>query len=308
MVIYTSLPTYFGYDYLIENGGEMKNTGLEFNTFIRIIDASNFKWDLKANISTVDNEIIQIKGNKLISSIIGGEVVNMEGSDAYSFYGFIYKGVFSTQEEATNANLVNDKNIPFQAGDAIFEDISGPDGVPDHVINNYDKTVIGSSMPSVFGGLLTSFSYKRWTLSAIMSFTYGNEIFNYLRCKNEQMTGLENQSKDVLNRWQYDGQVTDVPRALWDDPVGNSAFSTRWIEDGSFMRLKNVFLSYRIPNKFLIFTNAEFYVSASNIFTLSKYLGYDPEFGFSHLQIHQGVDYGMSPQSRQFIAGIRIGL
>ena len=122
------------------------------------------------------------------------------------------------------------------------------------------------------------------------------------------MTGLENQSKDVLNRWQYDGQVTDVPRALWDDPVGNSAFSTRWIEDGSFMRLKNVFLSYRIPNKFLIFTNAEFYVSASNIFTLSKYLGYDPEFGFSHLQIHQGVDYGMSPQSRQFIAGIRIGL
>jgi TonB-linked SusC/RagA family outer membrane protein len=308
MVIYTSLPTYFGYDYLIENGGEMKNTGLEFNTFFRIIDGTNFKWDMKANISTIDNEIIQIKGNKLISEIIGGEVVNMEGADAYSFYGFIYKGVFTTQEEATSANLVNDKNIPFQAGDAIFEDISGPDGVPDHVINNYDKTVIGSSMPSVFGGLLTSFSYKRWTLSAIMSFTYGNEIFNYLRCKNEQMTGLENQSKDVLNRWQYDGQETDVPRALWDDPVGNSAFSTRWIEDGSFMRLKNVFLSYRIPNKFLIFTNAEFYVSASNIFTLSKYLGYDPEFGFSHLQIHQGVDYGMSPLSRQFIAGIRIGL
>lgn len=308
MVIYTPLPTYFGYDYLIENGGEMKNTGLEFNAFVRVIDGSSFKWDLQANISSVDNEIIQIKGNKLISNIIGGELVNMEGSDAYSFYGYIYKGVFSTQEEANNANLVSDKNIPFRAGDAIFEDISGPNGVPDHVINNYDKTPIGSSMPSAFGGLRTSFSYKRWTLSAIISFTYGNEIFNYIRYKNEQMTGLENQSKDVLNRWQYDGQVTDVPRALWDDPVGNSAFSTRWIEDGSFIRLKNVFLSYRIPSKFLIFTNAEFYVSASNIFTLSKYLGYDPEFGFSHLQIHQGVDYGMSPQSRQFIAGIRIGL
>ena len=308
MVIYTPLPTYFGYDYLIENGGKMKNTGLEFNTFVRIIDGSNFKWDMQVNLSSIKNEIISIKGEKLISSIIGGEVVNMEGSPAYSYYGFLFKGVFSTQEEASSANLVNDKNIPFQAGDAIFEDISGPNGEPDHVINNYDKTVIGSSIPSSFGGLFTSFSYKRWTLGAIIQFVYGNEIFNYLRYKNEQMTGLENQSQDVLNRWQYDGQETDVPRALWNDPIGNSAFSSRWIEDGSYMRLKNISLSYRIPNQFLVFTNAEFYISASNIFTLSKYLGYDPEFGFSQLQIHQGIDYGMAPQSRQFIAGIRIGL
>ena len=308
MVIYTPLPTYFGYDYLIENGGKMKNTGLEFNTFVRIIDGSNFKWDMQVNLSSVKNEIISIKGEKLISSIIGGEVVNMEGSPAYSYYGYLFKGVFSTQEEASSASLVSDKNIPFQAGDAIFEDISGPNGEPDHVINNYDKTVIGSSIPSSFGGLFTSFSYKRWTLGAIIQFVYGNEIFNYLRYKNEQMTGLENQSQDVLNRWQYDGQETDVPRALWNDPVGNSAFSNRWIEDGSYMRLKNISLSYRIPNQFLVFTNAEFYISASNIFTLSKYLGYDPEFGFSQLQIHQGIDYGMAPQSRQFIAGIRIGL
>ena len=308
MVIYTPLPTYFGYDYLIENGGKMKNTGLEFNTFVRIIDGSNFKWDMQVNLSSIKNEIISIKGEKLISSIIGGEVVNMEGSPAYSYYGYLFKGVFSTQEEASSASLVSDKNIPFQAGDAIFEDISGPNGEPDHVINNYDKTVIGSSIPSSFGGLFTSFSYKRWTLGAIIQFVYGNEIFNYLRYKNEQMTGLENQSQDVLNRWQYDGQETDVPRALWNDPVGNSAFSNRWIEDGSYMRLKNISLSYRIPNQFLVFTNAEFYISASNIFTLSKYLGYDPEFGFSQLQIHQGIDYGMAPQSRQFIAGIRIGL
>ena len=99
------------------------------------------------------------------------------------------------------------------------------------------------------------------------------------------MTGLENQSQNVLNRWQYDGQETDVPRALWNDPIGNSDFSTRWIEDGSYVRVKNISLSYKISDQFLLFKNAEIYVSVSNIFTLHKYLGYDPEFGFSHADL-----------------------
>jgi TonB-linked SusC/RagA family outer membrane protein len=308
MVIYAPLTAYFGYDYKIENGGKLENRGLEFYTFFRVIDKTNFKWDLQVNFSTVKNEILDIKGEKLVTSILGGEVVNMEGSPANSFYGYKFKGVYSTQAEADQASLVNDRNIPYQAGDAIYEDISGPNSVPDSVINNYDKTVIGSSMPDYFGGLTSSFSYKRWTLSALIQFVSGNEIFNYVRYKNERLTGLENQSQNVLNRWQYDGQITSVPRASWEDPVGNSAFSTRWIEDGSYLRLKNIYLSYRIPGQFLVFKNAEFYIAASNIFTLDKYLGYDPEFGFSHLQIHQGIDYGLAPQPRQFIAGIKIGL
>jgi TonB-linked SusC/RagA family outer membrane protein len=308
LVIYTPLTAYFGYDYRIENGGKLKNTGLELNTFFRIINTNNFKWDLQFNISTIKNEVVDIKGEKLASGILGGEVVNMQGSPANSLYGYIYKGVYSTQAEASRAGLVNDKNVPYQAGDAIFKDISGPNGVPDSVINEYDKTIIGSSIPDYFGGLISSFSYKRWTLSAFVQFVSGNEIFNYIRYKNEQLTGLQNQSQTVLNRWQYDGQITDVPRALWKDPIGNSAFSTRWIEDGSYLRLKNVYLSYRIPEQFLAFKNAEFYISASNIFTLDKYLGYDPEFGFSPLQVHQGIDYGLAPTPRQFLIGIKLGL
>ena len=93
-----------------------------------------------------------------------------------------------------------------------------------------------------------------------------------------------------------------------DDPIGNSGFSTRWIEDGSYLRIKQISLSYMIPDKFLLFNNAEFYISANNILTLTKYLGYDPEFSYSLMQVHQGIDYGMAPQCRQFIAGIRIGL
>src|SRR4030043_844558 len=301
MVIYTPITAYFGYDYKIENGGKLVNRGLEFYTFFRLVDRNSFKWDLQANISSIKNEIVDIKLKKLVTSIPGGEIVNMEGSPANSFYGYVFKGVYSTQEEATNSNLVNERNIPYQAGDAIYEDISGPAGAPDGVINEYDKTVIGSSFPDYFGGFFNSFSYKRWTLNVFVQFVSGNDIFNYVRYKNEQMTGLENQSQNVLDRWQYDGQETDVPRASWNDPVGNSDFSTRWIEDGSYLRVKNISLSYKISNPFLTFKNIEFYISASNIITLHKYLGYDPEFGFSHLQIHQGIDYGLSPQPRQFI-------
>jgi hypothetical protein len=232
----------------------------------------------------------------------------MMGAATNSYYGYVFQGVYSSAAEASAANLLNDKMVKYGAGDARFSDLSGPNGNPDGIINQYDKTVIGSSIPDLYGGLQNTFTYKRWTLDTYITFVSGNEIFNYVRSKNEGMTGLENQSANVLNRWQYDGQVTNVPRALWNDPVGNTAFSSRWIEDGSYLRIQNVSLGYRIPNKFLQFRNAEFYISANNILTLSKYLGYDPEFATSYSPSEQGVDYGQTPQARQFIIGIKLGL
>jgi len=308
MLIFTPVNAYLGYDFRMENSGKMKNSGWELTTFARIKDNSVFKWDVRVSLSRVRNEVIDIKGEKLITSINGAEIVNMEGSPANSFYGYIFKGVYATESEASAANLVNDKDMAFGSGDAIYADLSGPAGQPDGVINNYDKTSIGSPLPDYIGGIVNAFSYKKFTLSAMLQFVIGNDVFNYLRFKNEQMTGLENQSVTTLNRWQYDGHNTNVPRALWNDPMGNSAFSTRWIEDGSYMRVKNITLSYTIAEKFLAFRNAEFYISVNNIYTLTKYLGYDPEFSYSYTQIHQGIDYGLIPQPRQFIAGIRVGL
>lgn len=308
MLIYVPLKSYLGYDYRPENAGSMTNTGLEFKLFFRLVDRESFKWDIEANVAKVKNEISDIKGGKQVTAIEGGEIVNMPGAAANSFYGYEFVGVYSTQAEADAAGLVNDKNVKYVAGDAIFKDISGANGTPDGQINNYDKTVIGSSMPDLFGGLTTTFRYKNWSLSAFAQFVSGNEVFNYVRYMNERMSNLDNQSSTTLNRWQYDGQVTNVPRAVWNDLVGNAAFSSRWIEDGSYLRLKNVVLSYAIPHEFLVFKNAEFYVSASNLFTLSKYLGYDPEIGYSYNMMEQGIDYGSTPQSRQFMVGIKFGL
>jgi TonB-linked SusC/RagA family outer membrane protein len=308
MLIFSPVNAYLGYDFRMENSGKMKNSGWELTAFARIKDNPVFKWDIRVILSNVSNEVIDIKGEKLITSLEGAEIVNMKGSPANSFYGYVFKGVYATEAEASAANLVNDKDIAYRAGDAIYADLSGPAGLPDGVINNYDKKSIGSPLPDYIAGIYNAFSYKKFTLSTMLQFVYGNDVFNYLRFKNEQMSGLENQSVNVLNRWQYEGQITNVPRALWNDPVGNSAFSTRWIEDGSYVRVKNITLSYTIPEKFLAFRNAEFYISVNNLVTFTKYLGYDPEFSYSYSQMHQGIDYGQMPQSRQFLAGIKVGL
>jgi len=308
MLIYRELDTYFGYSFRPENGGKMKNRGIDLGLFFRIIDLPNFKWDIQGTLSAIENQVTEVAGGKNIVELMGAEIINKEGEQANSFYGYLYEGVYSTTGEAQNANLMNDRFIPFQAGDARFSDLSGPDGTPDGIINDYDKVVIGSSIPEFFGGINNQITYKRWTLSTFIHFVRGNELFNFVRYKNESMSGFENQSANVLNRWQYEGQITDVPRAKWEDPLGNSSFSTRWIEDGSYVRVKNISLVYSIDNPFFVFRNAKFYVSVNNAFTHSNYLGYDPEFAFSRSHIDQGIDYGLTPQTRQFIVGMKVGL
>ncbi|MDF1572153.1 MAG: SusC/RagA family TonB-linked outer membrane protein [Bacteroidales bacterium] len=308
LLVYTPIEAYFGYDFQPDNSGKIQNRGLDFNLFLRIIDNPNLKWDLQANYSILRNEILEIGGDRIVNNIQGAEIANIVGEQANSFYGYIFEGVFSSNTEAENMGYVNDKAMPYGGGDAIYADLSGPDGVPDKIINQYDKVVMGSPVPDHFGGITSRLGYKRWMFEVFVYGVGGNEVYNYIRYRNESMSGLENQSISVLNRWQYNGQETDVPRALLNDPIGNSAFSTRWIEDGSYLRIKNISLSYTIPDQFLAFRNAQFYVTASNLFTFSNYLGYDPEFSISRANVGQGIDYGLMPQARQFIVGIKLGL
>jgi hypothetical protein len=117
-----------------------------------------------------------------------------------------------------------------------------------------------------------------------------------------------NQTTALNRRWQVEGQVTDIPRLSFQDPMGNSRFSDRWIEDGSYLRLKSVTLSYDLPLNFELIQGLQFWVQANNLFTLTKYLGSDPEFSMTSNVIGQGIDVGQLPMSRTFVAGIKINL
>jgi TonB-linked SusC/RagA family outer membrane protein len=308
LFVYAPVESFLGHNFQPLNDGSMVNSGYSFSVFMRVISGRNFKWDINSNLTTIRNKIIQINDDMLVSPVLGGEIVNMKGHPANSFFGYIYKGVFSTTQEAAEANIKNDKGVYYGAGDAIYADISGPAGLPDGVIDFYDKTIIGSPIPDYFGGVTNTINFRNWQASAFIQFVKGNDVFNYVRYINEQLTGLENQSIKVLNRWQYEGQITDVPKAVLNDPVGNNQFSDRWIEDGSYARFRNLTLSYRIPGEFLAFRNAMIYVSANNLFTFSNYLGYDPEVAYSFGALGQGIDYGMIPQTRSIIMGINVGL
>ncbi len=301
-------PFYLGHESLPINSGSMENAGWELQLSGRILQTNRFSWDAWMNVSQFNNRILDIEGGEVITPFEGGWYSSREGEAVLTFYGYQYEGVYSTSQEAAESDLSNKDGIPYGAGDARYTDLSGPDGLPNHRIDEYDRTLIGSPIPEFYGGMGTRLSYGNWSMDIGLQWVYGNEVFNYLRYQNEKMTDLSNQSSAVLNRWSYEGQETSVPRALWDDPLLNSAFSSRWIEDGSYLKLKNLTLGYRIPDRFLFFRNAEAFITGSNIFTLTRYLGYDPEFSFSYHTMEQGIDYGMIPFPRTCMVGIKLGL
>jgi len=292
---------------LARNSGSSSTRGIEIEagTFFKI--GTNVSINSAFNITRLDSEIDEIYKDQVVIPVEGGQLLYQSGAAFPQYYGYLYDGVFATTLEAREANLTNDANVPFLAGDARFRDISGPDGVPDGKISDFDKTALGSPFPDLYGGMFNQFRYKRWVLDVNLQFVFGNEIFNYKRYLSERMTDFSNQSLNVEQRWRQEGDLTNTPRALLNDQVGNSAFSSRWIEDGSYLRLKSAAVRYIIAQKVLVFQNAEFYLSGTNLLTFTNYLG-DPEVGRGYRNYQQGIDYGLLPNARTVIVGAKFGL
>jgi hypothetical protein len=122
------------------------------------------------------------------------------------------------------------------------------------------------------------------------------------------MQNSNNQTQTALNRWRIEGQETDIPKAVWNDPIGNSRFSDRWIEDGTYARLKYITLSYKLPVKPNIIKGIEVFVSGRNLITFTNYLGFDTEFSMASTPLSQGIDIGLTPQPKSVFAGIKLGL
>ena len=168
---------------------------------------------------------------------------------------------------------------------------------------------VGNPIPELVGGFNNRLVWKDFELNALFTFSQGNDVYNNVRHRLESSSGPENQLLSVNNRWRGPGHITTMPKATWGDPMANSRFSDRWIEDGSYFRLRNVTLQYNVPLSPGSFVKSiSIYGIATNVFTLTKYKGYDPEFSVTPSVFSQGIDTGLDPLFRSVTLGVRMGL
>lgn len=298
-----SVSSVYGFGYVYDNAGEIKTRGIDLNVQATLIHRNNFEWTVGGNLSHYKSEIGNLGGvNENVTNFSDGSaLLNRVGESPYQYYGYQADGVISTQEQADNMNLTAHTGVKFGAGDINFRNMNG-----DNRIDENDMVKLGSATPDIFGGFFTYFRYKGFDLLAQFTYSKGNEIYNATRRSIESMTGYGNQSKVAERRWSYDGQVTDVPKAVYGDAIGNSRFSSRWIEDGSYLKLKNVTLGYTFSEKIGFFNEIQVYLTGENLLTFTKYLGLDPEFSYSYDRELLGFDMGKAPLARSMKIGVKL--
>ncbi len=279
----------YGSSTFFDNVAEISNSGFEIELSAALLKTKDFEWIVGGNISTLNNELKSLGG--VASSITelpdGAEIITKVGENPYSFYGYKAQGVIASQADAVEADLKDWRGVSYEAGDVLYEDVNG-----DGQIGEEDKQILGSATPDFFGGFNTYVRYKNISLSAEFTYSSGNEAYNATRRSIEALDSFNNQSRAAVNRWQLDGQVTDIPKAVYGDPMNNNAFSSRWIEDASYVKLKYVTLAYEFDQTVLnFFRSGKIYVTGENLFTWTNYLGLDPEFAYSYEDALQGIDY-----------------
>ena len=297
------------------NGGTMENVGMIFKTNVHIIAGNKWNWNVGTTIGCYRNTLTSLPDvDYLDTQVLGGTVRSQVGRSVNSFYGlqtgFTNNGtcVFATTEEAKEEGLFRladdgvTKNY-FEAGDVKYVDQNG-----DNCINEKDFVFIGDATPNAYGNIFTSLSYRNIRFDVGVKYCLGGDIYNYTRQQLESGSRFMNQTTVMLSRWRYEGQVTDIPRATYKDPIGNSEFSNRWIEDGSYLKLKNITLSYRLPINSTFIQGITAWAQCSNVFTLTNYLGTDPEVSISNDVLFKGVDCGWLSQGRMFHVGLKINL
>jgi TonB-linked SusC/RagA family outer membrane protein len=297
-----------GLEYYWSNGGQLKNQGYEVSADVKAINLRNFSWSLGAGIGHYKNKIVSLpNGDYFDTNIYGATIRTAVGKPAGLFYGYKTLGVFATTEEASDARLFkkldDTSDSYYTAGDVHFYDADG-----NHEINDADKQIIGDPNPDFYGNISNHFQWKRLTMDVLFTYSYGNDVYNYPRSILESGAYLFNQTVAVTNRWTTEGQHTRIPKAVYNDPQGNNVFSDRWVEDGSYLRLKNIRLAYQIPFNFPYLQEITVWAAAENLWTGTKYLGSDPESSVNNMVLGQGIDAGLTPLNRSYYLGLKINL
>lgn len=332
------------------NYGTINNKGWEVSLNTRNFVGA-FEWDTDLQLSANKNKLVALDGTA--NAHLEGygqwsDVVSVTnvGESLYNFYGYKVAGVYKDLADLQNSpkpakypadGVTFDRYNTVWVGDLKFEDLSGPNGKPDGVINEYDRTNIGSPMPKITFGLTNTFRYKNFDLSLFLQGTYGNKILNYSAINLSNMKSVwDNQLQSVTDRavmepidpsitypangeyaWfdditnvQVSNPDTKTPRAIANDPNDNDRISDRYIEDGSYLRIKNLMFGYTLPQNVvskLHVSNLKVYINIQNIYTFTKYSGYDPEVGVSTLSSNvYGLDNGRYPSPQIYTFGVNL--
>lgn len=292
-LLYVKAPAQVGNRYdPISNVGNINNKGIELS-----LDHQNkigkVNYTVSGNVSFIKNELTTLNGGDVI---YGDKVKSDEGYALFTLWGYQYEGIYKTDAEATDylSGYAADK-IPYHAGDAKFKDISG-----DGIIDDNDKTDLGNAFPWISYGLNLGADYKGFDVQLFFQGVAGNEIYNAVRMRTEgkgEEATLSTSMRDVWTTSNVDGTIPN--------PYGtslNMATSSRFVESGSYLRLKNLQIGYTLPSeitKKVSINRARIYFTGSNLLTFTQYTGYDPEVGSS-------VDYGNYPQSRTIMLGVNL--
>ena len=292
------------------NGGTIENKGFEFVLGYNG-SVGNFSWNVSGNLSTLSNKVaslgvgLPITGSSVSNYISLPATYTEVGEEVGYFRGYIVEGIYQTDEDVDLAFQPNAK-----AGDFKFKDVNG-----DGSLSDLDKVKIGSPWPNFMYGLTIDLWYKNLDLNISLSGVSGNDIFNANKVNTYPMkyfggSGIVNASKEILNRWTPGSGRNEIPRLIYNDANGNYAnSSTFYIEDGSYMRLRNITLGYTIPQNFIdktrFISNCRIYVSAQNLFTITGYSGFDPEIDSSS-PLNAGIDDGTYPIPRTLLFGLNV--
>lgn len=282
------LPGSSGFSSIVENIGEMENKGLEFSLGTHEM-LGPVRWTSQLNLSLNRNKVTKLYDDQPIDDLGRGGNRIAVGEPIGIFYSFKSLGVDPS------------------TGDIVFADTNH-----DGEITTDDRTKVGNPNPDFIGGFTNTFAYKGFDLSVFLQFSYGNDVFNGSRLYLESLQGGDNQTTAVTRRWRSPGDITDIPRAT-SDPVKaseNKRVSSRFVEDGSYLRIKNVTLGYNFNSAFtnkIKLTTLRVYVSAQNLFTFTNYSGLDPEVNYSGNSTQVvGTDFFTFPQARAITFGVNL--
>jgi len=308
MLVPMSVPVTSGYSDVYTpsiNAGKIQNKGIEATLSTKNFVGKNFRWSTDAVFSYNKNNAVDINSKTHIITASGGLNSTfaqiMAGYPVNVFYGYVTDGIFQNQAEV-NAHAVqtpgSNSATSTAPGDIRFKDLNN-----DGVINDKDRAIIGNPNPKFTFSLNNTFTYKNFDLTIFLQGSYGNDILNANRMYTESMSVIQNQSTAVLGRWTGTGTSNDMPRAIFGDPNQNARVSDRYVEDGSYVKLKNINLSYTLPKGIFgeNFKMVKIFVSAQNLVTWTKYSGFDPEVPVN------GIDNGTYPLTRTVSFGLNVG-